>query len=102
MTVNQSSLPPSITVSLGVSFFVSMSLPCCVSISVGEKREGTTGFVEGLKSWGEENGIGAGQIMMTIRVILTGGLTGVGIQEIVTFIGIESVGQRTENFKDRI
>ena len=70
-------------------------------ISQCEKREGATGFVEGLKSWGEENGIGAGQIMMTIRVILTGGLTGVGIQEIVSFIGIESVGQRTENFKDR-
>ena len=71
-------------------------------ISQCEKREGTTGFVEGLKSWGEENGIGAGQIMMTIRVILTGGLTGVGIQEIVSFIGLDSVGQRTENFKDRI
>ena len=71
-------------------------------ISQCKKREVAEGFVEGLKSWGEEIGIGAGQIMMTIRVILTGGLTGVGVQEIVSFIGLESVGRRAIKFKDGI
>ena len=40
--------------------------------------------------------------MMTIRVILTGGLTGVGVQEMVSFIGLESVGRRAIKFKDGI
>jgi len=71
-------------------------------ISQCEKREGAAGFVEGLKSWGEENGIGAGQIMMTTRVILTGALTGVGVQEIISFIGLESVGRRAEKFQGQI
>ena len=68
-------------------------------ISRCKKSESASGFAEGLKAWGEEIGIGAGQIMMTTRVILTGGLTGVGIQEIVSFIGLESVGRRAEKFK---
>ena len=71
-------------------------------VSQCKKRESASGFVEGLKSWGDETGIGAGQIMMTTRVILTGGLTGVGVQEIVSFIGLESVGRRAEKFGDRI
>ena len=71
-------------------------------ISQCKKRESASGFVESLKSWGDETGIGAGQIMMTTRVILTGGLTGVGVQEIVSFIGLESVGRRAEKFVDRI
>ena len=71
-------------------------------ISQCKKRESASGFVEALKSWGDRTGIGAGQIMMTTRVILTGGLTGVGVQEIVSFIGLESVGRRAEKFIDRI
>jgi len=71
-------------------------------ISQCKKREGASGFVESLKSWGEEIGIGAGQIMMTTRVILTGSLAGVGIQEIVSFIGLESVGRRAERFEAAI
>lgn len=71
-------------------------------ISQCKKRESGTGFVEGLKSWGDETGIGVGQIMMTTRVILTGALTGIGVQEIVSFIGLESVGRRAEKFEDRI
>jgi glutamyl/glutaminyl-tRNA synthetase len=71
-------------------------------ISQCKKRDGTSGFVENLTSWGDEIGIGAGQIMMTTRVILTGSLTGVGVQEIVSFIGLESVGRRAEKFIDRI
>ena len=71
-------------------------------ISRCKKSESASGFAEGLKAWGEEIGIGVGQIMMTARVILTGGLTGVGVQEIVSFIGLESVGRRAKKFKDRI
>jgi len=71
-------------------------------ISQCKNRESAAGFVENLKSWGEEIGIGAGQIMMTTRVILTGSLAGVGIQEIVSFIGLESVGRRAKKFVDRI
>ena len=71
-------------------------------ISRCKKSESASGFAEGLKAWGEEIGIGVGQIMMTARVILTGGLTGVGVQEIVSFIGLESVGRRAEKFIDRI
>ena len=71
-------------------------------ISQGKKRENAMGFVEGLKSWGEQTGIGAGQIMMTTRVILTGGLSGIDLQEIVLFIGVESVGRRAANFKNII
>ena len=75
-----------------------------VSEIIGQckKRESASGFVEGLKSWGVETEIGAGQIMMTTRVILTGSLTGVSVQEIVSFIGLESVGRRAEKFKNRI
>ena len=71
-------------------------------ISQCKKRESASNFVEGLKYWGDETGIGAGQIMMTTRVILTGGLTGVGVQEIVSFIGLESVSRRAKKFEDRI
>ena len=71
-------------------------------ISRCKKSESASGFSEVLKAWGEEIGIGVGQIMMTARVILTGGLTGVGVQEIVSFIGLESVGRRAKKFKDRI
>ncbi len=71
-------------------------------ISQCKKSKSASGFVEGLKSWGDGAGIGAGQIMMTTRVILTGGLTGVGVHEIVSFIGLESVGRRAEKFGDRI
>ena len=71
-------------------------------ISQCKKSESASGFAEGLKAWGEEIGIGVGQIMMTTRVILTGGLTGVGVQEIVSFIGLESVSRRAKKFEDRI
>ena len=71
-------------------------------VSQCKKRESASGFVEALKTWGDETGIGAGQIMMTTRVILTGGLSGIDLQEIVLFIGVESVGRRAANFKNII
>ena len=71
-------------------------------ISQSKKRGNAMDFVEGLKSWGEQAGIGAGQIMMTTRVILTGGLSGIDLQEIVLFIGVESVRRRAASFKNII
>lgn len=71
-------------------------------ISGCKRKEDASEFVKNLKSWGEQVGIGAGQIMMTVRVILTGGLSGVDLQEIVLFVGLEGVNRRTENFKNTI
>jgi len=71
-------------------------------ISSCKRKEDASEFVKNLKSWGEQVGIGAGQIMMTVRVILTGGLSGVDLQEIVLFVGLEGVNRRTENFKNTI
>ena len=58
-------------------------------------------LVENLKLWGEENGIGAGQIMMTIRTVLVGGLSGIDVQKITTFIGLENVSKRTRVFAEK-
>jgi glutamyl/glutaminyl-tRNA synthetase len=66
------------------------------------EKGSSSNFVNNLKSWGEKAGIGAGQIMMTTRVILTGDLSGIDLQQIVSFIGLESVGRRAENFKNTI
>ena len=71
-------------------------------ISQCKKRESASGFVEGLKSWGEEIGIGAGQIMMTTRIILAGSLVGIDLQQIVSFVGLESVSRRAEIFRSSI
>ena len=67
-----------------------------------KKRDGASDFVESLKSWGEEVGIGGGQIMMTTRVILAGSLAGIDLQQIVSFIGLESVSRRAKMFKGSI
>ena len=58
-------------------------------------------LVENLKLWGDENGIGAGQIMMTTRAVLVGGLSGIDLQKIVSFIGLENVSQRTKVFVEK-
>ena len=71
-------------------------------VSSCNDKENCSDFVRNLKSWGEKAGIGAGQIMMTTRVILTGGLSGVDLQQIVSFVGLESVVRRVNNFKSKI
>ena len=58
-------------------------------------------LVGSLKLWGEENGISAGQIMMTARTVLVGGLSGIDLQKIVSFIGLENVSQRTKVFVEK-
>ena len=71
---------------------------CSEIISLCESTEDPGGFVESLKIWGEKNGFGAGQIMMTTRTILVGGLNGIDLQKIVSFIGLEVVSSRTVAF----
>ncbi len=63
-----------------------------------EIKEKTSGFVQNLKSWGEQTGIGAGQIMMTTRLVLVGRLSGINLQNIVDFIGLKKVSVRAKNF----
>ena len=55
-------------------------------------------FVNDLKAWGEENNIGTGQIMMSLRVVLVGSLNGVDLQKIVSFIGLKNVARRASRF----
>ena len=71
---------------------------CSEIISLCESTEDPGGFVDSLKIWGEKNGIGAGQIMMTTRTILVGGLNGIDLQKIVSFVGLEVVSKRTVAF----
>ena len=40
--------------------------------------------------------------MMTLRMILVGELSGIDIQDIINFVGLKSVAERTKNFKDSI
>jgi len=60
------------------------------------------GLVSHMKEWGGAKNIAAGQIMMTLRMILVGELSGIGIQDIINFVGLKSVAKRTKNFKDSI
>ncbi len=55
-------------------------------------------FINDLKAWGEENNIGAGQIMMSLRVVLVGSLNGVDLQKIVSFVGLKNVARRASRF----
>ena len=71
---------------------------CSEIISLCHSLEKPDSLVENLNLWGDENGIGAGQIMMTARTILVGGLRGVDLQKIVSFVGLEAVSKRTVAF----
>ena len=74
---------------------------CSEIISLCHSLEKPDSLVENLKLWGDENGIGAGQIMMTTRAVLVGGLSGIALQKIISFIGLESVSQRTKVFVEK-
>lgn len=66
------------------------------------RKENVSVFVDDLKSWGQQNGFAVGQIMMTFRMVLVGELSGVDLQDIISFIGLESVERRAENFRRTI
>ena len=74
---------------------------CSETISLCHSLEKPDSLIENLKLWGDENGISAGQIMMTTRAVLVGGLSGIDLQKIVSFIGLASVSQRTKVFVEK-
>ncbi len=74
---------------------------CSEIISLCHSLEKPDSLIENLKLWGDENGISAGQIMMTTRAVLVGGLSGIDLQKIVSFIGLASVSQRTKVFVEK-
>ena len=51
---------------------------------------------DALHRYSEETGIGMGQIMIPLRIALTGGAFGPDLQEIVAMLGKEEVVQRIE------
>jgi glutamyl-tRNA synthetase len=53
-------------------------------------------FVDRVKKSCVDKGFSAGQVMMTVRVVLVGALNGIGLQEIVSFIGIEETSSRAK------
>ena len=59
-------------------------------------------FVLEMKNWAEKNEIRSGQIMMTIRVVVVGNLSGVDLQEIITFLGLKSVEERAKKAIQKI
>ncbi len=71
---------------------------CSEIISLCENTDDPDSFVDSLKIWGDKNGFGAGQIMMTTRTILVGGLSGIDLQKIISFIGLEVVSKRVVAF----
>ena len=53
-------------------------------------------FIENVKKSCENKGFSAGQIMMTVRVVLVGALKGIDLQEIVSFIGLKDTSSRAK------
>ena len=74
---------------------------CSEIISLCHSLEKPDSLVENLKLWGDENGIGAGQIMMTTRAVLVGELSGIDLQKIVSFIGLDNISERTKVFVEK-
>ncbi len=73
---------------------------CSKIILLCENTNDPGGFIDSLKIWGEKNGFGAGQIMMTARTILVGGLKGIDLQKIISFVGLEVVSKRAVTFSE--
>ena len=74
---------------------------CSEIISFCRNTKNPNELIENLKLWGGENGIEVGQIMMTTRTILVGGLSGIDLQKIASFIGLDSVCRRAEVFTEK-
>ena len=66
-------------------------------ISLADSESGQAGsFVQAVKKSCENKGFSAGQIMMTLRVVLVGALSGIDLQEIVSFIGLKDTSGRAK------
>ncbi len=74
---------------------------CSKIVTLAQETTEASSFIEVLTRWGKENKLGAGQIMMTVRIVLVGSLNGVELEKIISFIGIEAVKERGEAFSKK-
>ncbi len=59
-------------------------------------------FISKCLDWASENNIKAGQLMMALRLAMVGGLRGVDIKKIVSFVGLNEVYTRLEKLQNYI
>ena len=62
-------------------------------LSTGEE------FVERSLDWANKNSIKPGQMMMAFRLALVGGLHGIDLKKIITFVGINDACSRLERLR---
>ena len=65
----------------------------CASENTSMLNEGE-GFIDACLGWCTENNIKAGQLMMTFRIAFVGGLHGIDLKKIVSFIGLKETCAR--------
>ena len=56
-------------------------------------------FIDSCLDWSTDNNIKAGQLMMTLRIAFVGGLHGINLKKIVSFIGLKEACVRLERLK---
>ena len=65
----------------------------CASENTSMLNEGE-GFIDACLGWCTENNIKTGQLMMTFRIAFVGGLHGIDLKKIVSFIGLKETCAR--------
>jgi len=70
----------------------------CASENAAALNEGE-GFVDACLDWCAENNIKTGQLMMTFRTAFVGGLHGIDLKKIVSFIGLKETRARLKKLK---
>tara|TARA_B100000900_G_scaffold32848_1_gene24808 strand:- start:3093 stop:4592 length:1500 start_codon:yes stop_codon:yes gene_type:complete len=65
----------------------------CASENTAMLNEGE-GFIDACLDWCDENNIKTGQLMMTFRTAFVGGLHGIDLRKIVSFIGLKETCTR--------
>ena len=68
----------------------------CASENTSMLNEGE-GFIDACLGWCTENNIKAGQLMMTFRIAFVGGLHGIDLKKIVSFIGLKETCARLKS-----
>ncbi len=59
-------------------------------------------FISTCLAWTSENNIKAGQLMMALRIAMVGGLHGIDLKKIVSFVGPNEVYTRLEKLQNYI
>ena len=70
----------------------------CASENTTALNEGEV-FIDACLGWCTENNIKAGQLMMTFRTAFVGGLHGIDLKKIVSFIGLKEARARLKKLK---